>query len=356
MIGFGDRIVRAGAKLRTCIGTHEERDKAQLVVRRAQGRGALIDTITLVDAWTMDLVKPMIDHFGTVSITRATLDDLVHLREEQCWDVGRESMTMGIEGDQAFRMVHSPEEKASALANLEQLILFARDRLTVLPDDGEELTTPASWNVSGFGEFIKPIALAREHNLDFISEDLNLRQLAEAEAVCRHAWLQAMALEFRDQGLIDGLRYARVAAQCAAAGKEFVTVDMQTLLALLGLDENDTAFGILAARIGGPHADMRSHLAVVLEVAASIWATNNPHWRKGRAIGRLLTAVVAGLGEQTPSVIVFAEQLLRRQSVAQGRRPDLAANYIADWRQGHFLAHQSRRPGVLSRMSRGLRS
>ena len=141
-----------------------------------------------------------------------------------------------------------------------------------------------------------------------------------------------------------------------AAGKEFVTVDVQSLLALLGLDENDSAFGILAARIGGQHADMRSHLAVVLEVAASIWATNIPHWRKGRAIGRLLTAILADLGEQTLSVILFAEQLLRRQSVAQDRRPDLAANYVADWRQGHFLAHQSRRPGVPSRKSRGLRS
>ena len=49
---------------------------------------------------------------------------------------------------------------------------------------------------------------------------------------------------------------ARIAAQCAFSGKHFVTVDTQSLLALLGLDESDGAFAILAQSIGGPSADL----------------------------------------------------------------------------------------------------
>lgn len=336
LIGLGDRIVKAGGKLRTCIGTHEERAIAQLAVRRARARGAFLDTGALVDAWSMQLLEPMIDYFGTLTIARETLDELVGLREKQCWDADRESMTMGFDGDQAYRVIHSPEEKTRNLSNLENLILFARDRLVIIADDGAEISMTAPLAASGFGEFLRPVALAVEHQLLLISDESQLRQIADAESWDRHCWLQAMALEFRDQELLDAQTYARVAAQCALSGKHFVTVDTQSLLALLGLDENDGAFAILAERIGGPSADMPSHLGVVVAVAESVWALELAHWRKGRALGRLLTALVSGLEDRVGLFLVGVERYLRSRPVTPAQRPDLAAEYVADWRRGHF--------------------
>lgn len=338
LIGLGDRIVKAGGELRTCVGTHEERTIVQLVVRRARGRGAFIDTGALVDAWSMDLLEPMIDFFGSLTIARETLDELVNLREKQCWDANRESMTMGFDGEQAYRVMHSPEEKTRNLANLERLILFARDRLTIIADDGAEISMSAPLAAAGFGDFLRPIALAMENQLLLISDDLHLRQIADAEAWDRHCWLQAMALEFRDQDLLDAQTYARVAAQCAFSGKHFVTVDTQSLLALLGLDENDGAFAILAQRIGGPSADMPSHTSVVVDVSVQVWTIGLAHWKKGRALGRLLTALVSGLEDRAEPFLVALENYLRRRSVGVDQRPDLAAEYIADWRRGHFFS------------------
>jgi cellulose synthase operon protein C len=351
-IGLGDRIVKAGGKLRTCVGTHEERSIAQRAVRRAHGRGAFLDTGALVDAWSMQIIEPMIAYFGTLTIARGTLDELVSLREKQCWDADRESMTMGFDGDQAYRVMHSPEEKIRNLANLEKLILFARDRLAIIADDGAEISMTAPLAASGFGEFLRPVALAVEHQLLLISDDLDLRQIADAESWNQHCWLQAMALEFRDQDLLDNQTYARVAAQCASSGKHFVTVDTQGLLALLGLEENDGAFAILAARIGGPMADMPSHTGVVVGVAELIWATDLAHWKKGRAVGRLLTALVSGLKGRTEPFLVALETHLRRRPLGLDRRPDLAADYIAGWRQGHFFSNHSKPDSVPNQVTK----
>lgn len=349
LIGLGDRIVKAGGKLQTCVGTHEERAKAQLAVRQARAQGAFLDTGALVDAWSMDLLEPMIDYFGSLTIARETLDDLVNLREKQCWDADRESMTMGFDGEQAYRVMHSPEEKTRNLANLERLILFARDRLTIIADDGAEISMTAPLAASGIGEFLRPVALASEHQLLFISDDLHLRQIADAESWDRHCWLQAMALEFRDHDLLDAQTYARVAAQCAFSGKHFVTVDTQSLLALLGLDENDGAFAILAQRIGGPSADMPSHTSVVVDVAVQVWTGGLAHWKKRRALGRLLTALVSGLEDLAEPFLVALENYFRRRSVGLDQRPDLAAEYIADWRRGHFFGAPTM-PGAVPKL------
>jgi cellulose synthase operon protein C len=338
LIGLGDRIVQAGGKLRTCVGTHEERVKAQLAVRQARTRGAFLDTGALIDGWSMDLLEPMINYFGSLTIARETLDDLVNLREKQCWDANRESMTMGFDGEQAYRVMHSPEEKTRNLANLERLILFARDRLTIISDDGAEISMTAPLAASGIGEFLRPVALALEHQLLLISDDLHLRQIADAESWERHCWLQALALEFRDQDLLDAQTYARVAAQCASCGKHFVTVDSQSLLTLLGLDENDSAFAILAQQIGGPSADMPSHTGVVVDIAVQVWTIGLAHWKKGRALGRLLTALISGFENPAEPFLVALENYFRRRPVGLGQRPDLAAEYIADWRRGHFLS------------------
>lgn len=105
----------------------------------------------------------------------------------------------------------------------------------------------------------------------------------------------------------------------------------------------------VAQRIGGPSADMPSHTSVVVDVAVQVWTGGLPHWKKGRALGRLLTALVSGLEDLAEPFLVALENYFRRRSVGLDQRPDLAAEYIADWRRGHFFGAPTM-PGAVPKL------
>ena len=104
VMGLAHRIASTGGSIKTCVGLHSERLRAERAVKRARGKGALLDTYTLVVAEGLGLLPDLKGHFGQLIVARSTIDEITQWRELQTMNVGRETMQLSFEGDQQSAM------------------------------------------------------------------------------------------------------------------------------------------------------------------------------------------------------------------------------------------------------------
>ncbi|WP_375404238.1 hypothetical protein [uncultured Sphingomonas sp.] len=138
VLAVAELIAQAGGEVRTCVGTSDEREDAGRRALRSKGRGAALDTLTAWCAHLTGLLPALEAHFGHLAIAQSTLDDLLELREKERPNVGREYMTLGFEGEQAVRQIHTPEDTARRIAAFDDGLAALRRHCRVLPVDGSD--------------------------------------------------------------------------------------------------------------------------------------------------------------------------------------------------------------------------
>jgi cellulose synthase operon protein C len=338
VMGLAHRIAATGGSIKTCVGLHSERHRAERAVKRARGKGAILDTYTLVVAEGLKLLPALKAHFGGLVVARSTIDEITQWRELQSVNVGRKTMQLSYEGDQAVRHVQSAEDNDQQLARLDALLGSIRSQCeTRTPDGHPNVLDGQLLDAAGLGDVLDPVRIADRDGLVLISDDMHFRQLAQLGGVGAHAWLQAAALVLKAEGEMSPSEYAILTARLGARRHDFVTVDSQTLLLLLGRegDDDELAFDLAARSIGGPKADLASHADVVLRFACEVWSSPIPSWRKGRAISRLLNNLVKGRGTQTVQIVDRLEAMLAGTGRSVGGA--LAREHVSGWRRGHFI-------------------
>ena len=340
VVGLAHRIVQTGGSIKTCVGIHSERRRAVSATRRARGKGAMIDTYTVVVAEGLGLLPALAEHFGILVVARSTIDEITEWRELQAMTVGRETMQLGYEGDQAVRHIQTAVDNQQRLDSLDALLAAIRLRCETRTTDGHPSVLDGQLlDAAGLGDVLDPIRIAERDNLTMLSDDMHFRQLAQLGGVTSHTWLQATALVLKADGRMAVHDYALLVARLAARRHDFVTVDSGSLLALVGRDgdDEDVGFDLAARGIGGPKADLMSHIGVVLGFAVTIWSSPVAHWRKGRSISRLLDNLVKGRGGDAVVIIDAITAELRSSRPDISSRPDLAVDHIEGWKRGHFL-------------------
>ncbi len=340
VMGLAHRIVQTGGSLKTCVGLHSERRRAESAARRARGKGAILDTYTVVVAEELGLLPALAEHFATLVVARSTIDEITEWRELQAMNVGRETMQLSYEGDQAVRHVQTAEDNQQRLDRLDALLAAIRIHCKTRTTDGHPSVLDGQLlDAAGLGDVLDPIRIAERDNLTMLSDDMHFRQLAQLGGVTSQTWLQATALVLKADGRMAVDDYALVVVRLGARRHDFVTVDSESLLALVGRDgdNEDVSFDLAARSIGGPKADLMSHIGVVLGFARTIWSSSIAHWRKGRAISRLLDNLVKGRGGDAVVIIDAIIAELRRSRPDISSRPDLALDHVEGWKRGHFL-------------------
>lgn len=348
VVGFAHRVTASGGDIKTCVGLLEERRLAQEYVSRARNRGAVFDTYTLVMAEAFELLPPLREYFGRLLISRDTMDDFTEWRQRQSLNVGRETMALSYEGEQAVKHVQSVDDNSRQLEILDRLIANVRNHCEIMPLEGGTEPEAARMQQAGLDDLLEPIRIARSKDVLLLSDDLHFRQLAQQMGVRRSAWLQAVGLDLLGQRSMSRHEYALLVARLANRRHHFLSLDTDTLLELLDLenDEDDLTFNLVARNIGGPQAHLQTHANVFMEFAARVWNCRMPSWRKGRAIGRLLENLLNGRGSQTNELLDAIEKLLSSRRSTLDQHYDLALDYVQGWRRGHFLSASTRREAV----------
>ena len=338
VVAMAEHLPSIGANLRTCLGTHEERIAGMALVSASQGRGAVLDTLTFWFAHQARLLPALASFFGRLCIPRATFDELLEMRSEAQMNSGREYMTMGFDNGEAWRRVHTPADTEAALALMTAAIEAARQHCEIMAVDGsDDFKLDRAIGSFAAGKIADPLHIARSENLLLLSDDLNLRQFGQLFGVERSAWLQVVLRVALDQGALAETLYLEAVGMLAAMRHDHVWFDADTLVKLLTMTDfrAPAMFDAASDFIGGPKAEIISHVATILDFMARIWSTDLPHWRKGRAIGQLLTKLLRDRAEWKAILHILDHDLAvaRRKSVPGS---SAAHAYLVGWITGHF--------------------
>ena len=332
-------IVQAGGEIVTCLGTEAERKQATAHMRRAKGRGAVLDTFTAWHAQQLSLLPAMRQYFGELAVSRSTIDTLLRLKAETEVNLNREFTTIGFEGDQAVRRVHPPEETAQRVEWLSVTLEAIRSNCTILPIDGSDSPTIARLEHAELIQtMLEPGRIAADRDALLVSDDLHFRQLAEATMQVSGAWLQVIARTLRTDKLLTNGDYAITIGRLAHLRHRHVAIDGDVLFNLMISDRNDAQalFDVTAGCLGGSNAEIRSHISVAAIFAQMAWDTSLPDWKSGRAVGKAIEKLIRGR-DDWPAILSALNLQLRTMYDLDSYGSSRSLEYLEGWRRGHFL-------------------
>jgi len=339
VLALAEHLSASGKNLRTCIGAQDERDEATQFVRRARGKGAVLDTLTVWQLRELGHLAAAKAYFGRLCIPRSTFDEILEVRAKIESNRGREYMTMGYDGDQAWRRVHTQEETEAQLVMVNGVIADLEAHCDILPVDGSgDTRLEQLMGTYVARKIFDPAHLAKSEGFIIVSEDLHMRQFAAQQKVIGGAWLQVVLHVLGSEGVVSEKDYLIAVGMLGAMRHDHVWVDAKILIGILTLDD-PRAFALYEAAIrfmGGRKAEMRSHLGVTLDLMRTIWLTTLPDWEQGRAIGRLLDQLARSRPDDWKAVLHLVDaklgELAAHGDVLAGRGRD----YLAGWIRGHF--------------------
>jgi hypothetical protein len=171
----------------------------------------------------------------------------------------------------------------------------------------------------------------------FLSEDHMLRVIAQSEFGVPATWLQPVLMKALDAGHITREAYRKATVALIDAHFSFTSVDTGTLLnAVADLREIRVPgdFRKLASALGGPNAEIQSHLGVATRAITAIWRNEEiPFTARQALVGVLLEEIVKALPPAQVGVVL--QGFIRYGNERLGD-PEFGA-YIAMWKIGHFL-------------------
>jgi hypothetical protein len=138
----------------------------------------------------------------------------------------------------------------------------------------------------------------------------------------------------KKQNLLPMDKYAEAIFQMIDGGFRFISIDAQVLVAI-GQNQNDLdgrKFVQVAEMLGGPDADMLSHVRVATNFFTEIWEKQGryPSLQCQAQTGKILECLVRGRSEELMTIL---ETFLPHISLRYSGFP----RYLDNWLKGHFL-------------------
>ena len=332
VIGLAYHIIQIDRKIITCGGNFVERAEAENAITDSSKKGVVLDTYTAWFAAAIDLLPHLRKLFGKLLIARSTLDqiDLIQLEAE---DTREGSLTVGYDQgqDQFIKHEWTKEQIDARVSGITKIKAAIEAQCEVSPvEKPDDLSTLGSLILEISGPHVlDPIFLAYRHNAVLLSEDLFYRKIAKQLYRTPGCWLQValnVALKRRELQLPE---YAEAIAQLALNNHDFIFLNADHLIALLKIDTTDAMvkFRAVARWLGGPTADMASHIEVAIEFCDSVWQLDLPELKVSAASGIVLENLFRRGAFPSKQTAGFLALHLSNPK---------ARKYFAQWLVGHF--------------------
>jgi hypothetical protein len=339
VISFAGYVRELGSAIHTCVGTPDERLAAISRSRKNAGKGVVLDSYTAFVAAELNLLPALKAFFGEILLAHSTIDLFNELIVKARGNAGADYMTIVWQDGQFFREMITDADTRRQVGALERVKAILLDHATpvsvVLPDR-EALPADARDLIDS--PFYLPIFLAAERGLPLLCDDGPTRVLAAELAKVEGLWLQPALTAAGVAGHLTGSAYATALAGLAARRHTTVSVQAVNLVQVFRTDPDGrlAPFRALASALGGPQADMRSHINVATQ---TIQALLHPLSRKSyAAVGIVLEELIKGRPDYA-AILAYASVALR-----ENRRFDI---YLHGWIRGHFLPIAEIRQKVL---------
>lgn len=329
-ISFAEYIRSLNGEIRACNGLSSERDHVLRDLAAQQPRGAVLDTYSAWVVSTLGLFDILAAVFGDLIIAASDLDALRILKEENRND-GNDVTTVAWVDGQFVRHVETAESVVSKrdlidfhFKNIER---HCHVRPSTAPDNPGALVEQC---VSCFGLHVFDSAfLARDVGY-LLTEDMHYRELAQKEFGVKGAWLQVVLYFALLSNRITRQRYNDALVQLAQIKHSHLFMDAHALIDVLERDDTEELirFQTIVSYIGGPLADIRSHVRVTTGFLRHIWTLSKiDDLKRMSASGTVLGRLFRGRINDWPTII----------DVIRATVPPDCIRYVDEWMTGHFM-------------------
>jgi tetratricopeptide (TPR) repeat protein len=334
VVSFAQFVRKLGGRIVTCSGNLPERTGAVRLARHHRGRGAVLDAYTAWVAAEIGILPVLKTWFGTLQTPTSTMAMIDRMIRRENDGRGRRQMTISYQDGQFYRNEVTDEyrdHQIGAINRVRDCIEQNCEVVQVLvPDDISE-TTENLLAVGG-SRFLDAAFLAARSDALLLSDDMRFRQLAAEATGTAGTWLQAALLAAIEARQLAASEYAKAVVGLARNAHDHVVLSAP-LLYLIARQDEDGFPGLRVALqcLGGPNAEMRSHLNVLVSFIALLWPPDDVlDWMRTRAATGLSLEIF--LGNRSRDWAPWLNEIL----VWSLRDRDLA-RYLAGWLRGHFI-------------------
>lgn len=339
VVGMAEHIAGSGKEIRTCHGIGAERVHAEKIVRAGKRKGAVLDTLSAWRAMQFGMLPALQEWFGTLYLAQASFDEFLQMRSESEFSSKHDHGTIGYIDGQYVRAEQSAEESRKIAEKIDAGISLIQKHCAVCPVDDDEFSGASLGVIARDADLmIDPILLARSKVCTLLSDELNLRQMAQELGVSRSAWLQSAVSVFAEQKLLDDIEECSIVANLAVWRHGHVSLSGKNLAAIAekGPEPTFGYFQAAAAYLGGTDADMRSHVLAALSAMELLWDSSLAFHEQGRCAGHMLRRLISGREDWQAILSIIEQRLMIDASQSGSSRHSL--DYFRAWCQGHFYA------------------
>jgi tetratricopeptide (TPR) repeat protein len=327
-------IISSGRKFPVSIGTIEERQAALNAIIQNEERGCVVDTVTFYIMRRFKIEETVARVCGKIGITETSVDVLRSRREELHSRIGKPSMSVYWQDGQYYRQEVTDEQLQAAVAELDDDLAFIADHCPIVPAEGARDLSPELRKIADKMDrgFFDTVLAAQGSGTLLLTDDRAYRMLTRREVEGRTSWLQPVLMIGVDRNLMSMEDYCNAVTRMIETGMTFISIDANVLLAAARdeSDEEGQRFSKIVSVLGGPQADMASHILVAANFLREIWKYDFPPTRYKAMTGKTLECLMRGRLSMFHKI---AEALLFR--VVEPHRG--FSNYLYRWLEGHFL-------------------
>lgn len=326
-------IIETMRKFRVCMGTKEERDIASNAITRNSKAGCVTDALTLYIIRRLGLEDTIEEMCGPIGMTESSVDVFRQRKEDIELHGGKPFLVMSFQNGQYFREEITAEKLRGALDEIQNDLNWIEKDCDILPAESDLGVSPTFREISKrFGSDLFDSILAADGSQRILlCEDYLYRLLATQNGKLPATWLQPVLMMARDRNILSPEKYDDAVYYMLDCGFEHIAVDAGSLLraAKLETDVDGKRFKKTAEALGGPSADMKSHIVVAASFLSEIWKEYEPPLESKAQTSKVLECLLKGRGEDFGAIARSLNLL-----VAAPR--NAFKKYLLEWLKGHF--------------------
>lgn len=342
-----DLLRSSKGDLYTCLGTMEERCEVAAVIEKYKGKDIVLDTYTAWIASDLGMLDMLKEYFGEVLVIQSSVDSMRQLVREFALHDGA-GLSVGWRHGAFIKTEYTEAELKGQIDKYTARIESLESKCQIVQFDfpgGLDELTELLLEISS--ESIEPYFIAKESNALLVSDDGYSRGFAKnAYELTDSAWLQAIANEMMREGTLSAQAYVDIVFGLCLYKHTSVSIHSSVIDSVFerdstsGLDE----FRVICDYVGGPSAEEKSHIDLVLRFVARNWYfAYNP--TNSEAMEKLLQ-ISSGDAYPSAKVMKATSILLERvRLMPNGVKllNDLLSipaprfkKFVVSWWEGHF--------------------
>jgi tetratricopeptide (TPR) repeat protein len=325
-----------GMLLKVQLGSEAERD-AMITQINAAENGCVLNLWSFWLAWRLKALDAIVSTAGKIAMSQSVMDALRARREK--YGVGGDGGLKTASYRNGSMVINelSSEDVETAKADIDLAIGWANTNALIAPvTTGDDLPDELIEHIrDGNPNIFDDILVAHGRKCLLVSDDAPMREAAESLGVLSSTSLFNVFHAAYNRGTIDSETFVRWSAALIDSGQNYIGVNAKMLMDALNADlaQGQTTPGwqlrSIGLSIGGRHAELSSHVRVVIGFIGMLWSLNGMSAAAQPATGFILERLVRSRTSDFGLLLkAVARPFVRHPEVTK---------YIAEWIRGHFL-------------------